>query len=87
MTKGATLSRLPNDIEARTKNPVRKRHRLKLCLRNDENTLGSISSSVIAWIILVDDFIDYKAAPILDSIIPMKTTHLWGQAISADNIY
>lgn len=81
------MSRLPNEIDIKTKKPVKKRHLLKLFLRKDVNTLGSISSSAIAYIMTVEDFIDYNAAPMLESMIPINTTHLCGHAISADKMY
>lgn len=83
VTKGATLSRFPNIKLANIKKEVRKRHFVELFFKKEENTFGSISSSAIAYIILLELPIYYKAAPTLDKIIPMKTIHLVGHAISA----
>ena len=86
VTRGATLSKLPNIIEANTKKAVKNKHFLLFPLRKDENTLGSMSSSAMAWIILVEDPIDCIAAPILERMIPIKTTQRLGQATSAARI-
>lgn len=70
---------LPKHKLTNTKNDVKNREYLSFYFKKS-NIFGSISSSAMALIILGALDIVYRAAPILDSIIPIDTTQVIGQA-------